>query len=851
MALQFDQYNNQLKANDSTNANANLTLTPAGTGSVLLSSSGNNFLTQTSTLSTWGLNNTTITAGQTDPFGGTNAALVAKTANTTASIRLQTSTLATGQAFTFSVYALAGTLNTLTFLFTGDNGTTANGRVSYNLSTQVITNQSSTSLISSSITSVGGGWYRCSLTATLTSNSSCYVYIYPDVFNLAVAGSITVYGPQLEIGPVLNTYVPTTTTAIYNTPQLTFSGVAGIGLQNDGALYVSPTGSGALQAQRTDSTAVGGNARGANAIDLQTTRGAAFYVASASQAVLMGGFNNSATGSSSVVGGGSSVTASGGNSVAVGGYGITNSGTLSSIVGGHINSTSGILNFIGGGEGNSGTSGTAAVASVATQTTATGSLQVALTATNGNIKVGQLVIGTGMNGPSSTVPYTYVTSIVVTNTVTFTTASVSTTTLTVTTIASGSVTIGMIIAGLTPSTAYTTAQLTATNTAAATPTCSGTISTNTITVSSATSIAVGQFVQPITGIPANTYVQSISGTTITLSQNLSSTITAGTSISFYTAGQAGTYSLNVSATGTPTGGTSYTFGISQGAIATGQPTLNFYTPHGVVVGGGNNQATGSYSFIGGGGNAGDSTRRNTASGDWSAVCGGAANTASGGGSSILGGGYDSSSLVFYPNTASGSMATIVGGGTNTSSDFASATIGSYGGTANARVSVVAGGYYGSSRGIIGNFVTSASRSPVNQNPGISQAALLILGRQTTDATATVLTSDTNAAGTTNQVILPNNSAYYVRGSIVAGVTGGGNSSSWTFQGTIKRGANAAATSLVAAITASLVSQDAGASGWAVSITADTTNGGLAVTVTGAAATTIRWVCKIETTEMTF
>ena len=137
------------------------------------------------------------------------------------------------------------------------------------------------------------------------------------------------------------------------------------------------------------------------------------------------------------------------------------------------------------------------------------------------------------------------------------------------------------------------------------------------------------------------------------------------------------------------------------------------------------------------------------------------------------------------------------------------------------------------------------------NTGSSQTAILVLAKQTTDATATILTSDLGAATTTNQVILPNNSAYYVRGSIIAGVTGAGNTSSWTFQGTIKRGANAASTALVGAMTATLVTQDAGASTWAVSLTADTTNGGLAVTVTGQAATTIRWVCKIETTEMTY
>jgi hypothetical protein len=48
-----------------------------------------------------------------------------------------------------------------------------------------------------------------------------------------------------------------------------------------------------------------------------------------------------------------------------------------------------------------------------------------------------------------------------------------------------------------------------------------------------------------------------------------------------------------------------------------------------------------------------------------------------------------------------------------------------------------------------------------------------------------------------------------------------------------------------------VGQDTGASTWIAAISADTTNGGLAVTCTGQASTTIRWVCKVETTEMTY
>ena len=140
--------------------------------------------------------------------------------------------------------------------------------------------------------------------------------------------------------------------------------------------------------------------------------------------------------------------------------------------------------------------------------------------------------------------------------------------------------------------------------------------------------------------------------------------------------------------------------------------------------------------------------------------------------------------------------------------------------------------------------------PITSSYGVTQTSLLVLGRETTNATATVLTSDTNAASTTNQVILPNNSAYTFRGEIVSGVTGGGNSKSWTIEGLIKRGANAASTTLVGSTVTSMYA-DVGAATWTIALSADTTNGGLAVTFTGQAATTIRTVAQIRTTEMTF
>jgi hypothetical protein len=254
-----------------------------------------------------------------------------------------------------------------------------------------------------------------------------------------------------------------------------------------------------------------------------------------------------------------------------------------------------------------------------------------------------------------------------------------------------------------------------------------------------------------------------------------------------------------------------------------------------VLSGQSNRVQNSYSVVAGGSG-------NTASVSYSSVSGGLNNFAGGQYSSVVGG---------QTNTAAGDGSSVVGGASNSANNQNSVVIAGNNNLASASNSVCLAGSYGTTRAIVGNTVIPACNAPITTTRGVSQLALLALGRQTTDATATVLRSDTNAAGTTNQVILPNNSAYAFQGTVIANVTGGGTTSGWKFEGVIKRGANAASTTLVAAVIPTVIAQDIGAVTWAVAVTADTTNGGIAVTVTGAAATTIRWVCKIETTEVTF
>jgi hypothetical protein len=630
---------------------------------------------------------TTNSGATTDPLGGNTASLISGATDVVFngnSVK-QLDTVSGNIAYTYSVYIKAGTATTM----------------------QIALRDNSTGSLPTTTLTPTSSWQRVSVSLTSGSGTSSFYAILG-----GANGTFYAWGAQLEIGSVANTYIPTTTTAIYGTPTLSFSGVAGLGLESNGALYVSPAGTGAIQAQATTSSTVGGNARGANAVDWQTSRGSAGQVASGTYSTVSGGQNNTASGYASFAAGANSVSSSTYTFVGSG-TGNTASGYGASIVAGYSNTAAGYFNFIGNGYTNSGT----ALAAVTTQSgTMNGTTTVTLSGSNANIKVGQLITGTSINS-----------------------------------------------------------------------------------------------------FP-NTYVAAISGTSLTLSQAASGSSTS---------------------------------------------TLSFFTPHGVVVGGGNNQATGSYSFIGGGGDAGTAANRNVASGDFSVVVGGIKNTASGLGSVVCGGGIFSAGSYFANtasnigafvgggtnNTANQTFASIVGGLSNISSGIASFVYGGDTNTASGNYSSLLGGTRGTTRAINGNS-TFASANPLATSTGATQSSLLVLGIQTTDATATALRSDASAASGTNQVILPNNSAYFFRGEVVSGVTGGGDTKGWTIEGVIKRGAGVGTTTLVG-VTVTSMYADLGAATWTIGVTADTTNGGLRVTFTGQAATTIRTVCQIRTTEMTY
>jgi len=184
------------------------------------------------------------------------------------------------------------------------------------------------------------------------------------------------------------------------------------------------------------------------------------------------------------------------------------------------------------------------------------------------------------------------------------------------------------------------------------------------------------------------------------------------------------------------------------------------------------------------------------------------------------------------------------GDANISSAQGSTTFGGAGNTASASYSLATG--YQSLSSIVGK---SARASGQFSAQGDAQTGIFVFRSDTTDATPEALTTNNSAAGTTNQIILPNNSAYAFHGTIVAReqASAGTDCAAWKIEGLIRREGSAGTTVLVNSATTVIDNTPS----WGLALSADTTNGGLKIEVTGAAATNIRWVATIHTSEVTY
>jgi len=206
----------------------NATITGNTIGNQLYLQGGNNQFLYSQTFSNayWAKGNAAVSGTFTAP-DGTSTAVYAVPDNTSAIHNLSLGTIYTSALtypVTMSIYAKAGAYNYI-FLFTNAGGSSSQNYAFFNLSTGTV----GTTLITSSIwqspviTSVGNGWYRCSITLLSTSGTGrTYGFGISNADNtLTMTGDgtsgIYIWGAQQEPGYVASSYTPTTTTAVTTT----------------------------------------------------------------------------------------------------------------------------------------------------------------------------------------------------------------------------------------------------------------------------------------------------------------------------------------------------------------------------------------------------------------------------------------------------------------------------------------------------------------------------------------------------------------------------------------------------------------------------------------------------------
>jgi hypothetical protein len=158
-----------------------------------------NLLLQSEDFSTtWNTINATVTTNQiASPNGTVTADLMSDDGSTPARVRQQVTVVA-GQTYTASIYLKAGSQDSV--FWREDNEDSF--AVGVNLTTGQITSGTGT------IDPVGDGWYRVSFSGSVSSTG-----FWPEV-RLSSAGTVYVWGAQLEAGSFPTSYIPTEGSAV-------------------------------------------------------------------------------------------------------------------------------------------------------------------------------------------------------------------------------------------------------------------------------------------------------------------------------------------------------------------------------------------------------------------------------------------------------------------------------------------------------------------------------------------------------------------------------------------------------------------------------------------------------------
>lgn len=161
----------------------------------------------------------TVTSGQSDPLGGSNAFLCVEDAST-AQHCVQTNVVAyTIAAHTVSVFVKPGTCNRVQMRVTSN--VVVNGHANFHLSGAGAVTLTGGGIAATAIQALANGWYRIAMTFTAAAVQGSDIRLFSLVSGSegaapSVAGSnrsFYAYGCQSEAGSVPTSYIPTTTLA--------------------------------------------------------------------------------------------------------------------------------------------------------------------------------------------------------------------------------------------------------------------------------------------------------------------------------------------------------------------------------------------------------------------------------------------------------------------------------------------------------------------------------------------------------------------------------------------------------------------------------------------------------------
>jgi hypothetical protein len=155
-------------------------------------------------------------------------------------------TITSGVSYTISVYAKQAERGYFQFYGDAGGGRLTTGAV-FNLTNGTV--YSTVSGATSSITSVGNGWYRCSVTATASSTGSSYLYIglrqnsspATDSYTGDGYSGIYIWGAQLEAGAFPTSYIKTQASQVTrsaDSASMTGTNFSDWYRQDEGTLYV-------------------------------------------------------------------------------------------------------------------------------------------------------------------------------------------------------------------------------------------------------------------------------------------------------------------------------------------------------------------------------------------------------------------------------------------------------------------------------------------------------------------------------------------------------------------------------------------------------------------------------------